>query len=131
MGYEGKGEEEMPSYPADPTLDPSSAMPYAVLGSASTRKNHHQIRLPKMPDPAMFDGTIKGLDAREWLDTIQSYIFWDFNMPHAPHLQVTYAVSRLQGEQRDGLIMHLGNAMAGQVLVCLLRHSGQHSCTVM
>ena len=98
MDYEGEGQEEMHSYPADPALDPSSAMPYAAPGSASARVSHHQIRLPKMPNPAMFDGTIKGLGARDWLDTIQ--LFWDFNMPHAPHLQVTYAVSRLQGEAK-------------------------------
>ena len=60
--------------------------------------SHPAPRLPKVADPELFDGSLRGMQASYWLDNMQ--LFWDFCMPTSPDKQVMYAVTRLQSEAR-------------------------------
>ena len=65
---------------------------HVQTGQAPVVAQGMQVRLPRMTDHVEFDGSLKGLAAADWFNTLQ--ISWDFNMSHAQHLQLTYVVSR-------------------------------------
>ena len=81
--------------PAGPFQQQQPAQPYQQQQASLPQSAP---RLPKVADPEMFDGSLRGMQPSYWLDNMQ--LFWDFCMPSSTDKQVMYAVTRLQGEAR-------------------------------
>ena len=89
--------------PQGPAFAQPGAQAQAVLQASPMQRTP---KLPRIQDPELFDGSLSGLEAVDWLDRLQ--LFWDFNMPLLQHQQVTYAVSRLQGDAKRWFDSALG-----------------------
>ena len=69
----------------------------------------------KMPMPEMFDGTKKGLDARDWLDTVQT--FWDYAFD-TDQGRVNIIVSRLTDDAKRWFDHELGTIYGRTGMSC-------------